>query len=388
MASHAIVVRCEQSRESLLMPPVLYHRGKFPPKALDLERLFPLIGPANAAIARYDGVLHAIPNAQVLLSPLTTQEAVLSSRIEGTQATFGEVLEFEASEVAENEEKLNDIHEIIQYRAALRSAVVEMKDLPLSQRLMRNAHEVLMQGVRGRNKTPGEYRRVPNWIGAVGCEQDTAKFVPPDAGDIADYMGEWEIYLHGDAPDRLIQLAVLHAEFESIHPFLDGNGRLGRLLVPLFLVDKKMLSGPNFYISAYLEAHRDEYYDRLLAVSRDDDWTGWCMFFLEAVTRQAESNGQRARAILELYNKKKEWIIDVAKSQYGVRVLDWFFTRPVFRASDISKTSNIPSASASRFVRIARDHGLLTELRPARGRRSAILAFSDLLHIVDARINL
>ena len=367
------------------MVPVPYHNGKFPPAQLDYERLVPLIGPASAAVARYEGVLHAVPNAQVLLSPLTTQEAVLSSKIEGTQATFGEVLEFEAFEEAATGEKQDDIREVLQYRAALREAVTGMNTIPLSQRLIRNAHHVLMHGVRGENKTPGDYRRIPNWIGKPGCEQDHARFVPPGANHILDLMSAWERYLHADAPDHLVQLAVLHVEFEAIHPFLDGNGRLGRLLVPLFLVDKGLLSGPHFYISAYLEANRDEYYDRLLAVSRDDDWTGWCEFFLRAIVKQAESNEQKAREILDLYREKKDWIAELTRSQYAVRALDWFFERPMFRASDLAKTSGIPEGTANRILREVREAGMLTEVRAASGRRPAILAFSALLNIAEGR---
>jgi len=337
-------------------------------------------------VARYEGVLHAVPNAHVLLAPLTTQEAVLSSRIEGTQATFNEVLEFEASEDSATGEKRDDIQEVLRYRAALREAISGMKSIPLSQRLIRDAHRVLMQGVRGENKTPGEYRRVPNWIGKPGCEQTEAKFVPPAASDIPDLMSTWEKFLHADAPDRLVQLAVLHVEFEAIHPFLDGNGRLGRLLVPLFLVHKGLLSGPNFYISAYFEANRDAYYERLLAVSRDDDWTGWCKFFLEAIVKQAESNELKARRILSLYQEKKDWIAEHTSSQYAVKALDWFFRRPVFRASDLAKTSGIPGGTANRILRIVREAGMLTEIRAASGRRPAFLAFLELLDIAEGRV--
>ncbi|MCC7145112.1 MAG: Fic family protein [Phycisphaeraceae bacterium] len=316
--------------ERFLMPATKYHQGKFPPASLDLHRLWPLIGPAHAAVARYEGVLHGIPNANVLLTPLTTQEAVLSSKIEGTQATFGEVLEFEAAGEAVGGEKRDDIQEVLNYRTALRHAIKLMDKLPLSQRLVRESHKVLMQGVRGQNKTPGEYRRIPNWIGSPGCAVEAARFVPPPADCLPEAMSQWEKYLHGDAPDKLVQLAILHAEFEAIHPFLDGNGRLGRLLVPLFLVDKKLLSSPNFYVSAFLEANREEYYDRLLAVSRDDDWTGWCAFFLKAMIVQAAGNEAKAKAILELYRRKKEWIAELTHSHHAVKALDWLCRKHLF----------------------------------------------------------
>lgn len=362
-----------------------YHHGAFPPSELDWPKLLPLIGPANAAVARYDGVLRGIPNMRVLLSPLTTQEAVLSSKIEGTQATFGEVLEFEADSGAVHGDKRDDIQEILNYRSALRHAIILMEELPLSQRVVREAHRVLLDGVRGHGKTPGEYRRLPNWIGPAGCTPQEATFVPLSAERVPTAMSLWERYLHSKAPDLLVQLAILHAEFESVHPFLDGNGRVGRLLVPLFLVDKKILMSPNLYISAFFEAHRDEYYGRLLSVSRDGDWVGWCAFFLRAITTQAETSEAKAVAILDLYRSKKDWIIDLTHSQYAVRALDWFFTMPIFTTSHFVTSAEIPKPTASRIVRLVRDHGLLRELRPSRGRRPAILAFSELLNIAEGR---
>ncbi|MCB9850428.1 MAG: Fic family protein [Phycisphaerales bacterium] len=367
------------------MAAVKYHEGRFPPRDIDWLKLIPLIGPANRAVARYEGVLHGIPNSQVLLSPLVTQEAVLSSKIEGTQATIGEVLEFEAEEESATGEKRNDIQEILNYRTAMRQAVSSLPNLPLSQRVVRDAHTRLMQGVRGENKTPGEYRRSPNWIGSPGCTIETARYVPPEAQRIPDLMAGWEKYLHGEAHDTLVQLAIVHAEFEAIHPFLDGNGRIGRLIVPLFLVDKKLLASPDFYISAYLEAHRDEYYDRLLAVSRDNDWTGWCRFFLRAVTEQASENETRAKAILALYEEKKEWITDATHSHHAIRALDWFFNQPIFKTSEFVRTTQIPNPTASRIVRLAREGGMLRELRASSGRRPALLMFSELVDIAEGR---
>lgn len=367
------------------MPPVAYHAGKFPPSDLDWPKLLPLIGPANAAIARYEGVLAGVPNPNVLLAPLTSQEAVLSSRIEGTQATLGEVLEFEAEGdlFDESTPKKADIREVLNYRAALAEATKLLETLPLSQRLIRRTHEVLMQGVRGRNKAPGEYRRVPNWIGPEGCTIDQARFVPCGADRLDDAMAAWEAYLHADAPDLLVQLAIAHAEFEAIHPFLDGNGRLGRLIVPLFLRSKGLLSTPNFYVSEFLESHRAEYYERLLAVSRDNDWTGWCAFFLRAVIAQAELNIKKAHDILDLYKARKDWIASVTRSQYGVRALDWMFANPIFRTSDFIASAGIPKQTAARILRLVKDAGLLRDLRPASGRRAAIVAFSDLLNIAE-----
>lgn len=267
--------------------PVRYQAGYFPPTLLDWPRLIPLLGPASAALAHYDAFLLAIPNAAVLLSPLTTQEAVLSSRIEGTQATIGEVLQYEAAGAADelSDRKREDIEEVLNYRRAMRQAVERMNDLPLCNRLIRELHGTLMAGVRGDDKSPGEFRGIQNYVAPPGRTIEQARFIPIAPGFLQDGMSRWEQYIHSTELDVLVQLALIHAEFEALHPLLDGNGRIGRMLIPLFLYDRKLLHEPMFYMSEYLEANRPEYYDRLLAVSRDNDWTGWCEFFLRAVTQ-------------------------------------------------------------------------------------------------------
>ncbi len=369
------------------MPPVYYHSGTFPPLSLEWPRLVPLLGQVAAAVARYGGVLEAIPNVHVLLSPMTTQEAVLSSRIEGTQATMAEVLEYDAGGGSKDAdpEKTADIQEVSNYRKAIRQAKDLLAELPLSSRLIRSVHATLLQGVRGQHRAPREFRKIQNWIGPPGCTEDEARFVPIDAGSLLDGIAAWEKYLHSDQPDTLVQLAIAHAEFEAIHPFLDGNGRLGRMLIPLFMFNRKLLSAPTFYLSDYLEARRDEYYDRLLAVSRDGDWTGWCVFFLGALAAQAEANTRKAREILQLYEAKKDWIVDQTRSQHAIRALDFVFDRPVFRSSDFVASSGIPEPTAKRILRILRRENLLRIVRNAGGRRSAILAFPDLLNIVEGR---
>ena len=322
----------------------------------------------------------------MLLSPLTSQEAVLSSKIEGTLATLGEVLEFEASEESSFSEKRDDIYEVLNYRSSLRLAVLRLEQgMPLSQGLVKETHAVLMQGVRGSTKRPGHYRHLQNLIGSPGDDENTARFVPPQPVHVDGLMANWEEYLNGDAKDRLIQLAVVHAEFEAIHPFLDGNGRTGRLLIPLFLMAKKLLSSPSFFVSGYLEANRDEYCERLLRVSTADDWTGWCEFFLKALTVQAKDNESKARRILDLYSLKKDWITNLTHSQYCIRALDWFFDRPIFSASDFAKSSGIPKPTAKRIVRLAIDGGLLKVLRPSRGTIPAILSFWELLQIAEGQ---
>ncbi|MCK4486228.1 MAG: Fic family protein [Desulfobacterales bacterium] len=367
--------------------PVHYHEGGFPPKEIDWERLIPLIGPASAALARYDGTLAAVPNAAVMLSPLMTQEAVLSSRIEGTQATMAEVLEFEAGLVPDSSaaDKTADIHEVLNYRKAMWRAVELLNDLPLCQRVIKDAHRVLMEGVRGQGKAPGAYRRVPNWVGPAGCSMEEAKYVPISSERLPRAMDRWERFIHANAPDKLVQLAILHAEFEALHPFLDGNGRLGRMFVPLFLYSIKVLQSPMFYISAYLEARRDIYYERLLSISRDNDWTGWSCFFLEALTEQAKENHQKANDILNLYEAEKTRIVELTRSQYAVKALDFLFMRPIFQASAFTTESDIPKSTANRILKTLRDNGLFRVLRPAEGRKSAVFAFRELLNIAEGR---
>lgn len=367
--------------------PVNYHEGRFPPDNLDLARLLPLIGPANAAVARYDGVLSAIPNAHVLLSPLTTQEAVLSSRIEGTQATMGEVLTYEASGSTDEPStaKENDIWEILNYRKAMRAATQLLNDLPLCQRIVLESHRILLNSVRGHGKSPGKYRKIPNWIGPQGCPIEEAKYVPIHAEKLPDAMSCWEKFIHEEAPDRLIQLALLHAEFEALHPFLDGNGRLGRMLIPLFLYQAGIIHQPMFYISAYLESHRDDYYERLLAISRDDDWSGWCVFFLKAIHIQATENLTKAQAILDLYNRMKVLFAEKTHSQYAIHALDWVFERPIFKSSDFVRSGNVPRPTAQRILNLLKTEGILKEFIPSSGRRAATLGYPELLNIAEGQ---
>ena len=368
------------------MAPVYYHDGKFPPDArIDWPSLIPLISPAAAAVARYDGALDAIPNPAVLLAPLSTQEAVLSSRIEGTQATMGEVLEFEAGREPESPARGEDINEVLNYRRAMWHAGEMLKELPLSGRVIRSVHSVLLAGVRGEGRSPGEYRRVPNWIGPPGYAISEAKFVPIGVDKLLDAMSTWERYIHENTPDRLVQLAVLHAEFEALHPFLDGNGRLGRMLVPLFLWKHNLIRAPVFYISAYFERHRDDYYNGLLAVSRDDDWTGWCRFFLEAVKAQAEENLAKTRAILRLYESTKKEVMDMARSQYAILALDWIFERPIFKSTDFLAAAGIPVPTARRLLKVLRDSGILRVIKPGSGRRPGMFAYPALLNIAEGK---
>jgi Fic family protein len=361
-----------------------YIPEQLPLKNLDYARLFGIVGRANAALARYDGLLQGIVNPQVMLSPLTTQEAVLSSKIEGTQATLDEVLEHEAG-IEVEQEKQRDIQEIVNYRTALTNAKDYLADRPISLGLLREMHKVLLDSVRGQDKSPGEFRKEQNWIGPYGVTFEQATFVPPSPFQLMNHLEQWETYLRGNDIDILLQAGVVHAQFELIHPFKDGNGRIGRLLIPLFLYQKKCISSPMFYLSAYLEEHREDYYQALRNISQQQDWNTWLLFFLQSIEQQATENATRVRKIHLLYDEMKERIRTITHSQYTIQALDGLFDRPIFQTSDFVKRTEIPKQTAMPMLRQLKEAGILTTLREASGRRSTIYAFKALLNTAEGK---
>lgn len=367
-----------------------YIPDTLPLKTIDWERHVTLIGKANAALARYDGILLGMVNPQVLLSPLTTREAVLSSRIEGTQASLEEVLQYEADvgEPRPDQEipdtpQIRDIHEIINYRKAMGAAVEELAARPFSINTIRNLHRILLTGVRGGHKDPGEIRHIQNYIAPPGTPIERATFIPPAPSILMDALSNWEEYLYSNERDPLVQLSILKAQFELIHPFLDGNGRIGRMLVPIILYHKKILSRPTFYISAYLERNRETYYERLLAISRDGDWNGWISFFLQAIVLQSEENSIKARSILNLYNDMKTQVPEITRSQYSVQAIEVLFSSPVISSRDFAIKSGIPSRTAQRIVDRLEQKGILRLLREGKGSRSPVYLFPNLLDITE-----
>ena len=366
---------------------VRYHLNGFPPTKIDWARLVPLIGKANAALARYDGLIAAIPNANVLLSPLTTQEAVLSSKIEGTNVTMSEALEIEAGAGHDvDQPKRDDTEEILNYRHALTGTAQAMKNRPLSLHLLREAHELLMQGVRGRDKSPGAFRDEQNWIGPRGCTIDQASFVPIPQEHLLAGLDRWITYVqNSEELDPLTQLAIIHLEFEALHPFKDGNGRLGRMIIPLFLHERGILSGPNFYMSGYLEARREQYVEAMQAVSRDGAWTDWCTFFLEGVVEQAQENQAKTQAILELYQDMQHRMAELTHSQHAVRAAEFIFSNPIFASTRFVNDAGIPRPTAQRILGLLRSHNILAVLREGAGRRAYIYAFLSLLNLAEGR---
>ena len=353
---------------------------------IDFQRLFKRASDANAELARFDGLLQGISNSELFLSPLTTNEAVLSSRIEGTQATLDDVLEYEAG-VKKPEELVRDIQEIINYRKAMFFSREQLLVRPITLAFLRELHQILMDSVRGNEKMPGSFRQTQNYIGKPGDSLENATFIPPDPIRLVSDLEDFQKYLSGDDVEVLLQTAIVHAQFELIHPFNDGNGRIGRLLIPLFLYQKKKISKPIFYISEYLEKHRETYYARLRGISSPQkDWNGWIEFFLEAVVMEARNNSDKVRKILTLYDEMKEKIRQITHSQHFMRVQDAIFTRPIFRSNEFVQETNLKADTARRFLSQLKETGIVRELEPVRGRTPALLVFGQLLNITEGRI--
>jgi Fic family protein len=358
-----------------------------PIKEIEWEPLIPLIGRANRALAHYDGVLLGVPNPEVLLSPLTTEEAVLSSRIEGTQATLGEVYRFEAGEAPEKESRRQDIGEILNYRSAMHEAEKALLTRPFNLNLLLRLHDILLDSVRGQNKARGRFREDQNWIGSPGSPIEQAAFVPPAPGTLPALLDQWEKYYHAEQPDALVQLAVVHAQFEILHPFLDGNGRLGRILIPLFLHEKKILHRPMFYLSSWLEARRDAYIDHLRPLGvHPSAWNRWITFFLTGLEEQARANTDKARAILDLYARMKARVLSLTHSQYAVPLLDQMFVRPVFQANHLKFGSQPPTrGTVANLLRAMQNGGVVRVLSAGGGRRAAVYAFAELINLCEGK---
>ena len=356
-----------------------------PVTEFDWERLVPFIGSARAAVAQYDGILTGIPNAAVLLSPVTNREAVLSSRIEGTQASLSEVLRHEAGDLHDGE-KADDIREILNYRIALLAAEGLIQNRPINLSLITDLHRILMENVRGGDRTPGEFRRSQNWIGNPGCTLEEARFVPPQVLHMHDALQNLEQFIADDFRDPVVQLAIVHAQFEIIHPFNDGNGRLGRMLVPLFLAQKSVLQRPMFYLSEYLEEHDESYRDHLLNITEKGQWQAWVEFFLHAVTIQAKRNTEKARDIMALYEDLKDEFVRVTRSQHAVSALDVFFKKPIISSSDFSSECTVETrVTANTILRHLKEEEIIRTLREPAGRQPAIYALRKLLNIAEGR---
>jgi Fic family protein len=350
----------------------------------DWFALIPAMGEANRSIAEYKGRLRRLPNSDLLLAPLRLQEAVLSSRIEGTLATMSEVLQFEAGELPKRESRREDIEEILNYRMAIDTAVKELAFKPFHLNLLLKLHRILLKSVRGHNKMPGEFRRQQNYVGSRVGGVEQVRFTPPAWNTLADSLSNWEKYYHGD-DEPVVRLALVHAQFEFLHPFLDGNGRLGRILIPLFLFEHGLLPQPTFYLSEYIEQNRDEYIDRLNELGRSkESWRNWTLFFLNAVSVQSNRNIEKADAILALYEAMKERFQETANSKYALPLLDSAFKLQYFQASQLQWQGTAPSKpTLMKMLQSLEREGVIRMFRDATGRRPAIWWLPELAGLFD-----
>ncbi len=371
-ASHGKVIRAAQGYFAFVPAPL---EPKIP---LDLE-LVRSLSDADRAISELAGVARTLPNPHLLIGPFVRREAVLSSRIEGTQASLSDLLFFEAAHLREKE--VPDVREVANYVRALEHGLARLEELPLSLRLIREVHEKLLTGVRGREQTPGEFRRSQNWIGPPGCTLMDATFVPPPVDEMKEALFSLEKYLHQDSQlPALIRLALIHYQFESIHPFLDGNGRIGRLLVTLLLCTEGLLPQPLLYLSAFFEHHRRDYYDLLLSVSQRGLWSDWIKFFLRAVSVQARDAIGRSDRLLGLWQGYRERLQEARSSALLLQLVDNLFQLPVITNAVAAEKLSVTARSAQLNIDKLVQAGVLREA--TGNRRNRVDVADEVLQIV------
>lgn len=342
---------------------------------------------ANSAVAKFDGILESIINKDLFLNPLSKKEAVLSSKIEGTQATITDIYEIEADITkAKMDSKYDDFIEITNYNKAIEYAVEELDEKQkISLWMIRNTHKILLAGVRGRDKTPGEFRKDQNWIGKLGCGIEEASFVPVSPEKLIENLENLEEYIcNFEEQTYLVQVAIIHAQFELIHPFKDGNGRIGRMLIPLFLYYKKLMNRPVLYVSEYLEKNREEYYQRLNNISKNGDWANWIIFFLKALEEQANINIEKTKKLKELYEDYKIKINEIINSKNSMYIVDSLFKAPILKSSKlcdlVNEYTKVDSTTIDRYISKMVKEGIL---RPEEKPRDRKYYFTELINLLQ-----
>jgi len=352
-----------------------------PPKLEWDNSLVSLISRADLALGTLSGLGETLSNPHLLIYPFIRREAVLSSRIEGTQSSFSDLLLFEATKV----DKQGDVKEVQNYVRAIEYGLKRLSDLPLSLRLIRELHAILTEEVRGERATPGEFRNSQNWIGPPGCSPNEATFVPPPVPEMQEALDQLEKFLHADTVlPPLVQLALIHYQFEAIHPFLDGNGRIGRLLITLFLCQRGVLTKPLLYLSAFFERHRQEYYDRLLEVSQKGAWRQWIEFFLRAVVDQSNDAVQRSRRLLDLHQNYYQVTLEKRLPQTAERLIELIFVRPVLIARAVQGALHVTFPAAQKAINALVAEGILAEI--TGGKRNKIYTANAILEILEEDI--
>jgi Fic family protein len=329
-----------------------------PPLQID-DEMSRLMERANRALGRLDGCTYTLPNPDLFLYMYVRKEAVLSSQIEGTQASLDDLLEFEGE--IESKSSQDDINEVSNYVDAMNYGLERLRKLPLSLRLIREIHARLMKGIRGGHKNPGEFRSSQNWIG--GTRPGNAAFVPPPAHEVLPCLGNLEKFLHDDTVPPLLKAGLAHAQFETIHPFLDGNGRMGRLLIAFILCHDQVLEKPLLYLSLFFKKHRQEYYERLNAVRRDGDWEGWIKYYLQGVYEISKQATDAAKAIMDLMARDRQKTAGLGKAApTALTLLELLYRRPYVTIPYVVKELGISSPAASKAVNNLAALGILKEV--------------------------
>lgn len=352
-----------------------------PPIVIDSE-MQKLLSLADLKLGRLDGITQILPNPELFVAMYVKKEAVLSSQIEGTQASLVDVLNTPSSET--NDRAYNEVIEVVNYVNAMNWGLQNLSTLPLSLRLIRNIHKILLEDVRGSNKNPGEFRKTQNWIGPQGCTLETATFIPPTVVEMEKAMADLENYMYEDDDvPALIKIALIHAQFESIHPFLDGNGRMGRLLITFWLCQQEILTHPLLYLSYYFKQNRLEYYDRLMAVRTKGDWENWIKFFLRGIASVSDEATESAKKIIGLQSKYSEMLLqnDKSNSNYTV-LLNLLFERPIITKKEISETLGISLPTANTIVETFCNLGILYDKTPDK-KRYKTFVFGEYLAILQ-----
>jgi cell filamentation protein, protein adenylyltransferase len=350
-----------------------------PPLELDLA-LLNLLEEAVRELGRLDGIAKVIPDPDFFVSMYVRREAVLSSQIEGTQSTLEDLLELELD--SDHRNRFSDAFEIVNYVHAMNFGLKRIETLPLSLRLIREIHSELLRDGRGSKATPGEFRRTQNWIGPAGASLKQATFIPPPVPDMKKALHDFESYLHADSSyPTLIDVGLAHAQFETIHPFLDGNGRVGRLLNIFLLVHRGILRKPLLYLSYYFKLHRAEYYDRLMAVRVAGDWEGWIRFFLRGVVQTAQEATETAEQLVELRESHRSLILENNLGQNGLPLLSSLFQRPLVDIKLVAALTSSTFPTASRLVASFEELGLLREITGQK--RSRMFRYEPYLALFD-----
>lgn len=368
---HGHLIRCPEGYKAFVPDPL-------PPSIDWTERLARHLSDADRALGKLAAVGAALPNPHLFIRPFVRKEAVLSSRIEGTQTSLAELFADEAG--AATHQERSDLNEVENYVRALEYGIKRLKTLPMSLRLIKELHAHLLKGVRGNSATPGEFRRTQNWIGVAGCTLQNASYVPPPPHQLMSCMGALEDFIHDSKLPPLITVGLLHQQFEAIHPFLDGNGRVGRLLIILFLVSRDILPSPILYLSAFFEANRNEYYSRLKAVTAEGDWVGWMEYFLNGVARQSEDVLKRIEQMQDLVATWKKLFVRKTDKNC-LAIIDSCMANPFMTVGSAAKKNKIAFPTAQRAIDKLINAGVLEQV--AGNQRNRTYCCKKILDILS-----